>query len=78
MGLDHLGPLAVEAIAVEGVRGWVHLRVKVNSGAGKADANTLGQDGAVLEVDGLEESALGGNCGLGFRRSILSDFNEEK
>lgn len=62
MGLDHLGLLAVEAVAVEGVWGRVHLSVEVDGRGGKADTNTFGQDGAVLEGDGLEYSALRGDC----------------
>lgn len=62
MGLDHLGLPAVEAVAVEGVRGRVNLLVEVDGVAWETNANSLGQDGAVLEGEGLEESTLRGDC----------------
>lgn len=62
MGLYHLGLLAVEAVAVEGVWGRVHVRVEVDGCAGKTDASAFRQDGTVLEGDGLEYSALRGHC----------------
>lgn len=69
MGLDHFGLPAVKAVAVKGVRGRIHLGVEVNGCAGETDADSLGQDGAVLEGDGLEDSALGGDYG-DFRVSL--------
>lgn len=64
VGLHHLGLFAVEAVAVKGVRGRVHLRVKVNGRAGEADPDALGKHRAVFESDGLKDFALRGDCGV--------------
>lgn len=64
MGLDHLGLPAVEAVAVKGVRVRVNLLVEVDRIAWETNADSLGQDGAVLEGEGLEEPTLGGDCSI--------------
>lgn len=52
---------AVEAVAIEGVRVWVNLLVKMDGVAWETNADSLGQDGAVLEGQGLEQPTLGGD-----------------
>lgn len=64
MGLDHLGLPAVEAVAVEGVRGWVNLLVEVDGVAWETNADSLGKNGAVFEGEGLEKPTLGGDCNI--------------